>query len=349
MPRMRDSILLNGLVNTGRLHRAAAAWPAVTFTQLRTLVAIARSGSVKAAALEMKVSQAAVSQAISGLRAEFDDELYVRDGGGVRLTSRGRQLAGISAEILGLAEHARLTTNDAQGAQKLLRIATTGTVAEYVIPAVIEAFARRRPNLEIEVAVDSPAAFRELLRLRRADLTVGPDPISELGIDCVPFLRYELIVVRGRHHAADVDQDLSAPGREPWLLGPNDTEPASEVGRFFRAGSMGIRDVRVFPSHAAAAAAAAAGRGVTLAVAHTIAAELDRGMLARVSAAGTPVRGMWYASILAGNQTPRAALALRNFVVTPEGTHAALAGAGIPPGRAHPPIHITLWSGIGPK
>ena len=74
----------------------------------------------------------------------------------------------------------------------LLRIATTGTVAEYVIPALVEAFARRMPSLEIQVGVDSPGSFRELLRLRRADMTIGPDPISELGIECVPFLRYEL-------------------------------------------------------------------------------------------------------------------------------------------------------------
>jgi len=321
----------------------------MTFTQLRAFVTIARCGSVKAAALEMKVSQAAVSQAIFGLRAEFDDELYVRDGRGVSLTPRGRQLAGIGTEILGLAEHARRNGNDPQGAQGLLRIATTGTVAEYVIPALIEAFARRMPNLEIQVAVDSPAAFRELLRLRRADVTVGPDPIGEVGIECVPFLRYELIVVSGRRNQVAFDRDLSALGRQPWLLGPNDTQPASEVGRFFLSGNTALGDVRVYPSHAAAAAAVAAGHGVTLAIAHTVAEELGRGMLARVRVAGTPVSGMWYASTLGSNQTPRAALALRRFVTTPEATHAALAGGGVPPGRSHPPIHITLWSGISAK
>ncbi len=320
----------------------------MTFTQLRTLVAIARCGSVKAAALELKVSQAAVSQAISSLRDEFDDDLYVRDGGGVSLTSRGRQLAGTGAEILGLAEHAK-TGNDARGAKRPLRIATTGTVGEYVIPAVIETFARRMPNLEIEVAVDSPKTFRELLRFRRADLTIGPDPIGEPGIDCVPFLRYELIVVRGRDPQSAVDRDISALPGEQWLFGPNDTEPTSEVGRFFGSGTAVVRDSRVYSSHAAAVAAVASGHGVTLAVSHTVGEGLDRGMLARVGVAGTPVRGMWYASTLAGGQTPRAALALRNFLMTPEGTHAALAGGGIPPGRAHPPIHITLWRGIATR
>jgi DNA-binding transcriptional LysR family regulator len=321
----------------------------VTFAQLRAFVTIARCGSVKAAALEMKVSQAAMSQAVFGLRAEFDDELYVRDGRGVSLTPRGRQLAGIGAEILGLAEHAKRTGDDAHGTPGLLRVVTTGTVAEYVIPSLVEAFVRRRPNLEIQVTVDSPASFRELLRLRRADLAVGPDPITEVGIECVPFLRYELIVVSGRGNRAALNEDLSVLGEKQWLLGPNDTDAASEVGRFFVSGRSSPRDVRVYPSHAAAAAAAASGRGVTLAVAHTVSDELGRGLLVRVGVAGTPVSGMWYASTLATNQAPTAAVALRRFVTTPEATHAARAGGGIPPGRTHPPIHITLWSGISAR
>lgn len=320
----------------------------MTFAQLRAFVTIARCGSVKSAALEMKVSQAAVSQAIFGLREEFDDELYVRDGRVASLTPRGRQLAGIGAEILGLAEHARRTGGDAHGTPGLLRIVATGTVAEYIIPSVVEAFARRRPNLKIQVAVDSPASFRELLRLRRADVAVGPDPINEAGIECVPFLRYELVVVGGR-------EDAVAPGDEPglprdhWVLGPNDTDGVSEVGRFFTAANAISRGVRVYPSHAAAAAAAVSGRGMTLAVAHTVVDELGRGMLVRIPMAGTPVTGMWYATTLAAGQAPAAAVALRRYVTTPEATHAALAGGGIPPGRSHPPIHITLWSGISAR
>jgi DNA-binding transcriptional LysR family regulator len=199
----------------------------------------------------------------------------------------------------------------------LLRIATTGTVAEYVIPALVEAFARRMPSLEIQVGVDSPGSFRELLRLRRADMTIGPDPISELGIECVPFLRYELIVVSGRYNqGCHQSRPVGTCPRE-WLLGPNDTEPASEVGLSFWRGAR---------------------RSGTCA-----------------STPATPprqplsVRGTWYASTLASNQTPRAALALRRFVITREATYAALAGGGVPPGRSRPPIHITLWSGIPAK
>jgi LysR family transcriptional regulator, low CO2-responsive transcriptional regulator len=101
----------------------------------------------------MKISQAAVSQAVASLRREFHDEIYVRDGRGVTLTGRGRQLAGAAAEILGLADNAHLPGSSPEG---LLRVTTTGTVAEYVVGSLLDAFMRRVPNLEVQAAVDSP-------------------------------------------------------------------------------------------------------------------------------------------------------------------------------------------------
>jgi LysR family transcriptional regulator, low CO2-responsive transcriptional regulator len=319
----------------------------VTFTQLQALVAIARCGSVKAAALEMQISQAAVSQAVASLRREFDDEIYVREGRGVTLTARGRQLAGAAAEIIGLAENAHLPGSSAEA---LLRVTTTGTVAEYVVGSLLDAFMRRVPALEVQAAVDSSSLFNELLRLRRADVTIGPDPIHDFGIECVPFLRYEMTAVsrHGRQH--DPAGKVEALVQEQWLLGPNDSEPSSEVGRFLVAGNRSLRNARVFPSHAAAAAAAAAGHGITMAIAHTVTHQLASGILARVGLAGTPVKGMWYASTLAGNLAPRPAAAFRRFVATPEAARATLTGeGGVAPGRLSPPTHITLWSGIARK
>jgi DNA-binding transcriptional LysR family regulator len=318
---------------------------APTFSQLQAFVTVARCGSVKAAAIEIKVSEAAISQAIASLRREFDDALYFREGRGVSLTYRGRQLVSMAEEILGIAESARRLGNEAQGAERQLRVVTTGTVSEYVMSALIDAFVRRQPNLEIQVAVDDAATFRDLLRMRRADVSIGPDQIRDFGIDSSPFLRYELVVVASPDNPAAGARDMSALAGQQWQLGPEDTEPSSELGRVLDNGGIGLADVRVFPSHAAAAVAVAAGSGVTLAVAHTVNNQLQNGSLSRVNLAGTPVKGIWYASSLIGNPPP-AALALRRFMTTPEATHATLGGGGVPPGRLHPPVHVTLWSSI---
>jgi DNA-binding transcriptional LysR family regulator len=318
---------------------------APTFSQLQAFVTVARCGSVKAAAIEVKVSEAAISQAIASLRREFDDALYFREGRGVSLTYRGRQLVSMAEEILGIAESARRLGHEAQGLERQLRVVTTGTVSEYVMSALIDAFVRRQPNLEIQVAVDDAATFRDLLRMRRADVTIGPDQIRDFGIDSAPFLRYELVVVASPSNPTAGAHNMAGLSGQQWLLGPEDMEPSSELGRVLDASGVGLKDVRVFPSHAAAASAVAAGGGVTLAVAHTITSQVQAGALARVNIAGMPAKGIWYASSLIANPPP-AALALRRFMTTPEATHATLGGGGVPPGRLHPPVHVTLWSGI---
>ena len=64
----------------------------MTPTQLKTFAAIARHGSSKAAAVELEVSEAAVSGHVAALRKELDDELFRRTGSGLSFTPGGLRL-----------------------------------------------------------------------------------------------------------------------------------------------------------------------------------------------------------------------------------------------------------------
>jgi len=68
----------------------------MTPTQLRAFACVVRLGSVKAAAGELRVSEAAVSMHVAQLRKELGDVLFTRTSsglafspGGLRLASRG--------------------------------------------------------------------------------------------------------------------------------------------------------------------------------------------------------------------------------------------------------------------
>src|SRR5688500_20173865 len=85
-------------------------------TRLRVLLAVARHGSVTAAAEALHYAQPSVSHHLSRLEAETGAHLVQRVGRGVRLTPAGRLLAERAEEILGrlgaaeaeLAEHSGL-------------------------------------------------------------------------------------------------------------------------------------------------------------------------------------------------------------------------------------------------
>src|SRR3954449_12532838 len=163
----------------------------MTLAQLQSFVLVARHGSVKAAAAELEVTEPAVSVAVSALRKELGDDLFVRSGRGIALTEGGRRLAALATEILGLAEQARRSVSS--GETQRIQVVATSLVAEHIAP-LIELFTAREEGLEVAVEAAPGAGFAEALEHRRADIALGPDPGVE-RIASAPFLRCRLILV----------------------------------------------------------------------------------------------------------------------------------------------------------
>jgi LysR family transcriptional regulator, low CO2-responsive transcriptional regulator len=315
----------------------------VTFAQLRSFATVARLGSVSAAAQALGVSEPAVSSAVAALRRDLGDALFVRAGGGIRLTPGGERLAAEAAELVGLEARLRREVAEARGERGLLRLAVAPDVAEYVSAPLLDAFTRRRPTLEVAQQVAAPEDFGALLAERRADVALGPAPRPVSGVEAVPFLRYKLVVVATASHplAGARDVPLESLRGERWLVGPAD----ADLERFFAAQGLEPPQRGAFTTAAAAQAAAAAGEGVALAIAHTVLDQLRRGTLVRLDVRGTPVDGMWHAATLGRDRRSPVADALRGFVTTPDATQAIVARpGGVPAGRFRPPVYVTIWS-----
>lgn len=317
----------------------------MTFAQLRSFATVARLGSVSAAADALGVSEPAVSAAVAALRRDLDDALFVRAGHGIRLTPGGERLAAAAAEILGLEDRLRREVGEAHGERALLRLAVSPAVAEHVSAPLLDAFTRRRPTLEVAQEVAPPEHFAALLGDRRADVTLGPDPPAEAGIETVPFLRYKLVVVAAPAHALAGARDLplEALRDERWLVGPAD----ADLRRCFAERGLPSPVEGAFATDAAARGATAAGEGLMLAIAHTALGALRRGALVRLDVRGTPVDGMWHAATLPADRRSQIAGALTRFITTPDAMQAIVAGrGGVPAGRFRPPVSVTIWRAV---
>ncbi|MEA2478502.1 MAG: LysR family transcriptional regulator, low CO2-responsive transcriptional regulator [Thermoleophilaceae bacterium] len=322
----------------------------MTFAQLRSFATVARLGSVTASARELGVSEPAVSSAIATLRRELGDDLLVRANGGVRLTAGGARLAAAANEILGLADRARRAVGEANGEATRLPVAATSEVSEHASAPLLEAFTRRAPTVDVELQVETGQAFCDLLCDRIADVALGPRPAdaTRFGIESVPFLRFRLVVVAGPSHPLAGRRALAPAvlAGERWLVGPSGAGPDTDVGAFLAAHSLAPDEIRAFATHGAALHGAAAGRGVMLAVAHTVIDDLRRGTLVRLDVRGTPRDELWWCSTLAADRRPPAASWLRRFVTTPEAVQSMLVrSGGVPAERFRPPVYTTLWHG----
>ena len=316
----------------------------MTFAQLRTFALVAELGSLRAAATALGVSEPAVSAAVAALRADLGDPLFRRTGTGISLTPGGRALATRARELVRLADRTRREVEHATTAGHL-RVLATAACAEHVAGAVVAAFSRRVHRTAVDLTVGSTDCAASALTEDVADIVLGVRPAPSPGhvLESVPFLRYERIVVAAPGHPLAGRRRLRVGdlGRYAWLTGPAGIEAGSEEERWAdRAGLL--PDVEEHESEAAALAGVRSGAGLLLALGHAVAGDLRRGTLVRLPVEGTPVTGLWWATIPGGGLATSAARALQRFLTTPDAT-SALLSRPVRPDRVKP-VRVELWS-----
>ena len=194
----------------------------MTPTQLRAFACVVRLGSVKAAAKELAVSEAAVSMHVAQLRKEFDDLLFTRASSGLAFTPGGLRLASRAVEILGLQDRTVREVSQAGDGRRVLRLACTSLFAEHAAPGLIDLFAARADDLEVELSVRPVEQLAEPVAGafgRRG----GRDPVGPPRDDvaATSFLRYEVVVAaRPGHPLAGHPVGGADVRRVMWALGP---------------------------------------------------------------------------------------------------------------------------------
>jgi DNA-binding transcriptional LysR family regulator len=317
----------------------------MTFTQLRAFALVAELGSLRAAAAALGVSEPAVSAAVAALRSDLGDQLFTRTAGGIALTAGGRALAGRARELVRLADRTRREVVQATSSGGL-RVVAGAACAEHAAGPVIGAFTRRFPGRTVHVSVGPVESAAAALADDLADIALGPELVPPAGQDltAVPFLRYRRVVVAAPYHPLARRSVLSLAdlAGHTWLAGPAGIEGGTAEERW--AGGDGEPPLVVrMDSEADALAAARAGNGLTLALAHLLTEDLRTGALVRLPVAGTPVTGIWWATVAGGGRAPASARTLQRFLTTPDATTALLAR---PPrtGRPRPTVRVELWS-----
>jgi molybdate transport repressor ModE-like protein len=142
-------------------------------TRLRVLAAVARHGSVTAAAKSLNYAQPSVSHHLARLEAETGTRLVERSGRGVKLTDAGRLLAGRAEEILGRLDAAEqeLAAHVGQREERI-RMAGFPSALATVVPAAAARLRSEHPGVELLLAEAEPQAALRMLKAGRVDVAL---------------------------------------------------------------------------------------------------------------------------------------------------------------------------------
>lgn len=190
--------------------------------RLRVLAAVAKHGSVTAAAQALHYAQPSVSHHLARLEAETGSKLVQRAGRGIRLTEAGRALAARAEEILGRLDAAEEELAAYQGLRTgRVRLAAFPSALGTFVPLAAAAFAAAHPGIDLRFREAEPPDGVRLLRsgeVEAALLFTYPDePSFDLA-----GLRYEVLLEEPLYLVtpADWPGDRLADHRDrPWIGG----------------------------------------------------------------------------------------------------------------------------------
>src|SRR2546426_9747829 len=130
---------------------------AALFPALETLLAVARTGSVGAAARQRHITSSAVSQQIRRLETHFGIKLFERAGRGVRLTATGEAALPVVRELWGGAEAAFGQLAELAGhPATTLRVAASDYLGQGLLAPVVPDPLDHEPPLRLEDGTPPP-------------------------------------------------------------------------------------------------------------------------------------------------------------------------------------------------
>ncbi len=138
--------------------------------QLEYVAAVARLGSFRRAADELRISQPALSATVRNLERELGVDLLVRERTGVHLTERGRELLPhIDSAIDAISELRDAAGGERPGA-RTIRVAAVRATPVTLLTTVTAAFRELHPATQIEMIGAQQAAVHTGLRAGSLEL-----------------------------------------------------------------------------------------------------------------------------------------------------------------------------------
>jgi len=185
----------------------------MTLRQLKAFLTAARLGSFTAAAGELGLAQASVSELVRRIEEDSGLPMFVRGGRRLVLTAAG-------TELLPYAEQALAAVGNAQNALRALRglgggTATFGVMRNaeyYLLPSLAQEFHESHPNVRVRLVGQNSVEVAAAVADGALEAGLVVLPIDGTGLDVRPLIQDEVFVATikpNRYGSAVTIEDLA--------------------------------------------------------------------------------------------------------------------------------------------
>lgn len=184
-------------------HRVRQLCPrmALNLHYVRIFAAVAEARSISRAASVVRISQPAVSKAISLLERQVGMPLLERQRRGVLLTPAGEALYAQARTILDAERSAEEELASLRGLETgTLRVGASTTIATYLLPELLATFHRAHPAIDLRVTSRNTREIARLLLARELDVALVEGPVHEARIQTRDWREEELVVIVAPGH-----------------------------------------------------------------------------------------------------------------------------------------------------
>jgi DNA-binding transcriptional LysR family regulator len=203
--------------------------------RLRVFVAVAREGSISAAAAALGYAQPTVSHHLAALEAQLGTRLVERVPRGVVLNDRGLALMPHAEAVLSRLEQGERAVRDqAELRAGSLRIGTFATAGARLLPGPVADLHRRHPGLQVTLTQAEPADTVAALRDGRLDLALvfsQRGHVTERATDVAFHHLLDdplfLVLPEGHPQARRARVPLTALAGDRWITGVLPEDPCS--------------------------------------------------------------------------------------------------------------------------
>jgi DNA-binding transcriptional LysR family regulator len=278
----------------------------VTLRQLRAVLAVEQTGKIILAASELDLSQPAVTLQLRDIEAAAGARLFDRTSEGMRATEVGRAVIkaakAIEERLLGLADEIDAIKGVRKGALRLGVVST----AKYFAPAVMVAFMRDHPGVDVSLWVGNRAETIASLANHVIDVALMGRPPRELAVRARTIGDHPQVVIAFPAHPLVGKRNISKEriAEERFLVRERGSGTRTSLEIYFGELPGRIDDLGTeMNSNETIKQAVMAGLGIAFISAHTVAQEVDLGRLVILDVEGMPIVRKWY-SVARADRTP---------------------------------------------